>query len=62
MPIVQVAKFIRENPEETCFLIEATDLAFEADIKAWCEKTHNKLSDFKKEDAGHFVATIEILE
>ncbi|MCP5521037.1 MAG: sulfurtransferase TusA family protein [Verrucomicrobiales bacterium] len=42
-PIIELAKAKRRNVAGTTIHIEADDLAFESDVKAWCETTGNRL-------------------
>jgi peroxiredoxin family protein/rhodanese-related sulfurtransferase/TusA-related sulfurtransferase len=42
-PIVKVADTIRELPEGSLVLAEATEDAFASDIRVWCDRTGNKL-------------------
>jgi cysteine desulfurase len=58
-PIIELAKAKRRNTVGTIIEIVADDLAFETDVRAWCETTNNQLLDMKK--AGKEVtAVIEI--
>ena len=58
MPIVKLAKAIKTIATGEKIQIEATDLAFEADISAWCEQTQNSLINFSTKD-GVFTAIIQ---
>ena len=49
-PIVKVADTLREQPDGSRVFVEATEDAFASDIKVWCERTGNELSDLKIED------------
>ena len=49
-PIVKVADFLRDAPEGTEILVEATEDAFFSDIRIWCERTGNRLDDLSFED------------
>lgn len=42
-PIVKVADYLRDKPEGTVILVEATEDAFASDIRVWCERTGNRL-------------------
>jgi len=48
-PIIELAKARRQAAPGTTIVITADDLAFESDVRAWCETTGNELSDLKKE-------------
>ena len=47
-PIIELAKAKRRNELGTIIEIIADDLAFETDVKAWCETTNNQLISLKK--------------
>ena len=49
-PIVKVADTLREMPDGSRVYVEATEDAFESDIKVWCERTGNQLTDIRVED------------
>lgn len=49
-PIVKVADTLRDKKEGTTVYVEATEEAFESDIKVWCERTGNSLDELKVED------------
>ena len=42
-PIVKVADYLRDKPNGTTILAEATEDAFASDIRVWCERTGNRL-------------------
>ena len=48
-PIVKVADFLRNAPEGTTILAEATEDAFASDIRVWCERTGNRLDELTTE-------------
>lgn len=58
MPIVKLAQAMKSLQVGQKVKIQAVDLAFEADIHAWCEQTHNLLIEFSAEN-GIFTAIIE---
>jgi len=48
-PIVELAKAKRQHPSGTLLHIVADDLAFESDVKAWCETTGNQLDSLQRD-------------
>lgn len=48
-PIVELAKARRKVPQNSLVHIVADDLAFESDVRAWCETTGSELVDLKRE-------------
>ena len=48
-PIIELAKVRRQADPGTIVTIVANDLAFESDVRAWCETTGNELVDLVKE-------------
>jgi TusA-related sulfurtransferase len=48
-PIVELAKARRQAAEGTQIEIVADDLAFESDVRAWCDTTGSTLADLQKE-------------
>jgi tRNA 2-thiouridine synthesizing protein A len=58
-PIIEIAKLARKSPPETVVRITADDLAFESDIRAWCETTGATLVNLSKIDKT-CVATVEL--
>lgn len=42
-PIIELAKMRRRTQGPTIVEIQADDLAFESDVRAWCECTRNEL-------------------
>ena len=48
-PIIELAKARRRIEKGHEIIIEADDLAFESDVKAWCETTGMPLQDLKKD-------------
>ena len=49
-PIVKVADYLRDKPDGTAILVEATEDAFASDIRVWCERTGNRLDDLEATD------------
>ena len=58
-PIIELARARRNASPGTIISIIADDLAFESDVKAWCQTTGNKIIDFDKEE-NTVKASIEI--
>ena len=58
-PIIELARARRNASPGTIISIIADDLAFESDVKAWCQTTGNKIIDFNKEE-NTVKASIEI--
>lgn len=56
-PIVELAKLRRKEPGPTVVRVTADDLAFESDVRAWCEVTGNSLMEMTN-GSGAVVATI----
>jgi tRNA 2-thiouridine synthesizing protein A len=48
-PIVELAKARRKSSPNDTIEITADDLAFESDLRAWCEATRCELIDLQKE-------------
>lgn len=48
-PIVELAKARRKAPPNQLIEIVADDLAFESDLRAWCDATNSELLEFRKE-------------
>ncbi len=59
-PIIELAKAKRQHPRGTILEILADDLAFESDVRAWCETTGNLLLDLEQGD-GQSRARIELI-
>lgn len=49
-PIVKVADYLRDKPEGTTIVAEATEDAFASDIRVWCERTGNHLDSLATEN------------
>ena len=49
-PIVELAKARRHAAPASLIEIEADDLAFESDVKAWCETTGSTLVELVREN------------
>jgi len=60
-PIVELAKAKRQAEPGAILVITADDLAFESDVKAWCETTGSLLVELVKDGPVH-TATIELQE
>ncbi|MDJ0763432.1 MAG: sulfurtransferase TusA family protein [Myxococcota bacterium] len=60
-PIIELAKLRRKIEPGHVVEIEADDLAFESDVRAWCETTGNVLRDLRRSD-DKVTAEIEISE
>ncbi len=59
-PIIELAKARRKETVGTVFRIDADDLAFESDVRAWCDTTGNLLLSLDRN--GELVtARIELL-
>jgi TusA-related sulfurtransferase len=59
MPIVKTSKKIKEMTSGQTLDVVANDKAFEADIKAWSNRSGNTLISFTEND-GVFTATIKL--
>jgi TusA-related sulfurtransferase len=59
-PIVELAKARRQAQPGSLIVITADDLAFESDVKAWCETTRNELASLERE-GDVVVATIRLM-
>ena len=57
MPIVLLAKKMREVTVGEHLVVQADDRAFPQDIEAWCKKTGNELIELRREPS-HFAAEI----
>lgn len=49
MPIVRLSTAVREMAAGEELIVEATDPAFEADVRAWAEMTGNALVAFESD-------------
>jgi tRNA 2-thiouridine synthesizing protein A len=58
-PIIELAKLRRRAPAGSRIEIIADDLAFESDLRAWCETTGNHLKTINR-DGDIVNATIEL--
>jgi TusA-related sulfurtransferase len=47
-PIIELAKARRRAADEAVVEVTADDLAFESDVRAWCEATGSDLIDLNK--------------
>jgi tRNA 2-thiouridine synthesizing protein A len=48
-PIIELAKARRRGSPGDRIVVEADDLAFESDVKAWCETTGQTLCSLDKQ-------------
>ena len=48
-PIIELAKARRQAAPGAMIEIQADDLAFESDVKAWCETTGNRLMELVRD-------------
>jgi TusA-related sulfurtransferase len=58
-PIIEIAKTRRKVDPGQVISIMADDLAFESDVRAWCDTTGNTLKEINK-DGNVVKAVIEI--
>lgn len=58
-PIIELAKASRQACPGATIVILADDLAFESDVRAWCETTGNGLTDLAR-DGDTVTATIQL--
>ena len=58
MPIVRLAMAVKELIAGEMIVVEATDPAFETDVRAWVEMTGNRLEGFEPGDIQR--ATIRV--
>jgi len=58
-PIIELAKARRQAAAGSLITITADDLAFESDVKAWCDTTGNPLESLTKDGETH-VARIRL--
>ncbi|NOY82661.1 MAG: SirA family protein [Kiritimatiellaeota bacterium] len=59
-PIIELAKARRNARPGDRILITADDLAFESDVKAWCDTTANRLVEIRTQGETT-VAVVEII-
>ena len=57
MPIVLLAKALREAGSGSRMTVQADDRAFPEDVKAWCRKTGNELLSLDSKP-GYYEAVI----
>jgi TusA-related sulfurtransferase len=57
MPIVLVAKAMREAKRGDSLTVQADDRAFPEDVKAWCKKTGHELASLENKP-GYYEARI----
>jgi TusA-related sulfurtransferase len=60
-PIIELAKARRQASPGATVVITADDLAFESDVRAWCDTTGNALADLAR-DGESVVATIQLTD
>lgn len=58
-PVIELAKARRQASPGATIVITADDLAFESDVRAWCETTGNLLEDLAR-DGDTVTATIQL--
>jgi len=58
-PIIELAKARRQASSGAVIVITADDLAFESDVRAWCETTGNELKGLAR-DGDIVTATIHL--
>ncbi len=57
-PIIELAKAARRNSPGTTIHIQADDLAFESDLRAWCETSGSVLVSLVPQGRGVITAQI----
>jgi TusA-related sulfurtransferase len=60
MPIVLMAKALRDAPPGDTLLVQADDRAFPEDVRAWCTKTGHELSSLESKP-GYYEAVVKKL-
>jgi TusA-related sulfurtransferase len=60
-PIIEIAKLARRSPPGTVVRIMADDLAFESDVRAWCENAKATVVSLTKEEERS-VAIVKLAE
>lgn len=58
MPIVLIAKALRDAPSGAHLIIQADDRAFPEDVRAWCKKMAHELVSLDNKP-GYYEATIK---
>jgi len=58
-PIIEIAKFARRNPPGATLEVKSDDLAFESDVRAWCDTTKAQLLALGR-DGATVIATIRL--
>jgi len=58
MPIVLIAKGLRDAASGTCMTVQADDRAFPEDVRAWCHKTGHQLLSLDNKP-GYYEAVIK---
>jgi tRNA 2-thiouridine synthesizing protein A len=57
LPIVLIAKALRNADSGACMTVQADDRAFPEDVRAWCRKTGNELVSLDNRP-GYYEAVI----
>jgi TusA-related sulfurtransferase len=57
LPIVLIAKALRDAGAGSSLIVQADDRAFPEDVRAWCRKTGNELVSLDSKP-GYYEATI----
>ena len=60
-PIIELAKAARRSAPGSVLRVEADDLAFPSDVRAWCESTGARLVQLEQE-GGRCIAEIALPE
>lgn len=58
MPIVLIAKALRDAPAGATLTVQADDRAFPEDVRAWCRKTGQELMSLHSKP-GYYEAVIK---
>lgn len=58
MPIVKIAKEIKNIDTDDTLEVISTDAGFKLDVEAWCNRTGNQLMSFDELVDNNFVAVI----
>lgn len=53
LPIIELARALRGLPAGACVEVLATDPAFPADVRAFCETTGNALRALEQQGSGY---------
>ena len=60
-PIIEIAKMARRSPPGTIMKIIADDLAFESDMRAWCDNARATLVSLETEN-GRSIAVVKLAD